>query len=216
NEMSLVFPSERTPNGLRPPADSLRLPYRLVRFRSTDSLLLSAWIIPATPRDSSGVWILLCHGQSGNLATTVRPEFYADLRTIGVNILAFDWRGFGLNDGAPSEDGLHRDATAAYEYLRNDLGVPANKIVIYGHSLGTAPAIELATRVAAAGLVVEGGPTSVRDRGQELYPLLPIRLIARTNFNSVGRIAHVPMPVLVMHATADERIPVAHGRRLFA
>jgi hypothetical protein len=216
NETALIFPREVAAHGLPAPADSLHLPYRTTTFRTADSVVLSTWIIPAAHDDSTGMWVLLCHGQTGNLATTTRPEYYADLRMIGVNILAFDWRGFGASEGSPSEAGLYRDATAAYEYLRTVEHVPADQIIIFGHSLGTAPAIELATRVPAAGLVVEGAPASVRQRGQELYPWLPLSLISSIEFNSLGRIGQVKMPKLFFHAVADTRIPIAHGRALFA
>ncbi len=216
DETDLVFPREVARAGLPAPAESLHLPYRTVSFETSDSVRLSAWVIPAAHDDSSGMWILLCHGQTGNVATTTRPEYYADLHSVGVNILAFDWRGFGASEGTPSEEGLYRDATAAYDYLRTVLLVPANRIVIFGHSLGTAPAIELATRVPAAGLIVEGAPTSVIDRAQELYPWLPIRLISSISFNSLARIGNVACPILFFHAAADARIPIAHGRRLFA
>jgi fermentation-respiration switch protein FrsA (DUF1100 family) len=213
-EEDLVF--VRIANATYPvPADSLKLPYLLVHIPTADSVRLAAWIIPAAHPDSNGMWILLCHGQTGNLATTTRPEYYADARTTGVNILAFDWRGFGSSGGIPSEQGLYRDATAAYAYLRDSLRVPPERIVIFGHSLGTAPAIELATRVPAAGLIVEGAPSSVRERGAELYPWLPVRYVARVEFNSLARIPSVKMPIMFMHATADQRIPIAHGRRLF-
>jgi len=213
NETDLVFSREAAPGGYPRAADSLQLPYRTVSFRSSDSVLLSAWEIPASP--PGGMWVLLGHGQTGNLATTTRPQYYAYLRAIGVNILAFDWRGFGASEGTPSEDGLYRDATAAHEYLRNELGVPSDSVVIYGHSLGTAPAIELATRVPAAGLVVDGGPRSVRARAQELYPYLPVGLVASNHFNSIGRIGRVRMPMLFLHAREDATIPIAHGRALF-
>ncbi len=216
NETDLIFPREGAPHGLPAPADSLHLPYRTATFRTADSVVLSTWIIPAPHDDSTGMWVLLCHGQTGNIATTTRPEYYADLRMIGVNILAFDWRGFGASGGSPTEAGLYRDATAAYGYLRAVEHVPADQIIIFGHSLGTAPAIELATRVLAAALVVEGAPTSVRERGQELYPWLPLSLISSIQFNSLGRIGNVSMPKLFFHARDDQRIPIAHGRALFA
>ena len=215
NESSLVFVRTGGLTALPAPADSLHLPYRAVAISTADAVRLGAWIIPAAHADSNGMWILLCHGQSGNVATTTRPEYYADLRTTGVNILAFDWRGFGTSSGEPSEQGLYRDATAAYRYLRDSLAVPAERIVIFGHSLGTAPAIELATRVPAAGLIVEGAPTSVRDRGAELYPWLPVKYVSRVDFNSLSRIGMVHMPIMIMHATEDERIPIAHGKRLY-
>ena len=213
NETELVFPRETAVGDYPPAADSPRLPYKTVSFRTSDSVMLSAWEVPATT--PSGMWILLAHGQTGNLATTTRPEYYAHLRAIGVNILAFDWRGFGTSEGIPSEEGLYRDATAAYEYLRNERRVPADSVVIYGHSLGTAPAIELATRAQAAALVVEGAPRSVSARGQELYPYLPVTLVSSNQFNSIGRIGRVTMPILFLHARDDARIPLAHGRTLF-
>lgn len=212
----MVFVRQGGLTTLKIPADSFHLPYRAVVITTDDSVRLGAWIIAAAHADSSGMWVLLCHGQSGNVATTTRPEYYADLRTTGVNTLAFDWRGFGTSSGTPTEEGLYRDATAAYRFLRDSLHVPADHIVIFGHSLGTAPAIELATRVTAAGLIVEGAATSVRDRGAELYPWLPVKYVARVEFNSLGRIGKVHMPILFMHARADVRIPIAHGRRLFA
>lgn len=213
NESDLVFPREIATGGYSRAADSLRLPYKTVSFRTSDSVALSAWEVPSSK--PSGIWVLLCHGQTGNLATTVRPEYYAHLRAIGVNILAFDWRGFGTSEGTPTEEGLYRDATAAYQYLLGELRVPAESVVIYGHSLGTAPAIELATRVRAAALVIEGAPTSVRARAQELYPYLPVSLAASSHFNSIGRIGRVSMPILFLHAREDARIPLAHGRALF-
>ena len=214
-EPDLVFVREGGVSAYPAPADSLRLPYETVSILTSDSVRLGAWIVPSATPESNAMWILLCHGQTGNLATTTRPEYYADARTMGVNILAFDWRGFGTSSGEPTEQGLYDDATAAYHYLRDMLGVPPEKIVIFGHSLGTAPAIELATRVPAAGLVLEGGPSSVRERGAELYPWLPVRYVARIEFNSLGRIGAVKMPILFMHARDDARIPIAHGRRLF-
>ncbi len=216
NETNLVFPREAAATGLTAPADSLHLPYRSVNFTTTDSVRLNAWVIPSRSDDSTGYWILLCHGQTGNVATTTRPQYYAYLRDIGVNILAFDWRGFGASTGTPSEEGLYSDATAAYEYLRNVERVPADHIIIFGHSLGTAPAIELATRVPAAGLVTEGAPMSVRARAQELYPWLPIALFAHSYFDSIDRIAKIHKPLLLMHARADQKIPLEHGRRLIA
>jgi pimeloyl-ACP methyl ester carboxylesterase len=213
NETDLVFPREIADRGYPRAADSLRLPYRTVTFHTSDSVLLSAWEVPAN--EPSGMWVLLCHGQTGNLATTTRPEYYAYLRAIGVNILAFDWRGFGSSEGSPSEEGLYRDATAAYQYLRGKQRVPSDSVVIYGHSLGTAPAIELATRVRAAGLVIEGGPKSVVARAQEIYPYLPISVAVSSRFNSIGRIGRVTIPILFFHVREDIRVPFAHGRALF-
>jgi len=130
-------------------------------------------------------------------------------------MLAFDYRGYGDSSGSPDEAGMYSDATASYEYLTRTLNVPANRIVIFGHSLGSAVAIELASRVPAAALIVEGAFTSVVDRGQELFPLFPVSLISTQRFPSLDRIAKIAMPKLFLHSPEDTVIPYAHGKHLF-
>jgi fermentation-respiration switch protein FrsA (DUF1100 family) len=161
------------------------------------------------------MWLLICHGNLGNIGYRQRPEYYALIRDLGINLLAFDYRGFGESTGAPEERGLYADATASYEYLTRTLRVPPERLVIFGHSLGSGVAIELASRVPAAGLIVEGAFTSVVERGQELFPLFPVGLIATQRFPSLDRIASINMPKLFLHSPEDTVIPYAHGRRLF-
>jgi fermentation-respiration switch protein FrsA (DUF1100 family) len=138
------------------------------------------------------------------------------MRDIGVNLFAFDYRGFGDSEGSPSEQGVYADAEAAYHFLRDSLRVPAEQIVLFGHSLGSGVATELATRVASAALVVEGAYTAVTDRGGELYPWLPVRYIMRNHFASIDKIGRVTVPKLFLHSPEDDVIPFAHGQRLFA
>ena len=155
----IYFPGpERT---LVAPPPSLGLPVQRVEITTEDTVNLVAWLIPAEPRSSW--WLLICHGNAGNLSDAGRPEHYAGLRALGLNLLAFDYRGYGESGGSPSEAGLYRDAEAAYGYLRHTLGVPPERIVLFGHSLGSAVAVELATRVPAAGLVLDGALISVID-----------------------------------------------------
>jgi len=207
----IYFPgTERT---LVAPPPSLRLPIQRVEITTEDAVNLVAWVIPAEPRSSW--WLLVCHGNAGNLSEFDRPLHYAGLRQLGLNLLAFDYRGYGESGGAPSEAGLYRDADAAYRFLTNERGVPASRIVIFGHSLGSAVAIDLASRVRSAGLIVEGAFTSAIDRGQELYPYIPVHWIAKSRFNSVDKISRITVPKLFLHATRDEVIPLAHGRRLY-
>jgi uncharacterized protein len=213
NERRLIyFPGpERT---LLPPQAQLNLPVQRVEIPSEDGLTLVSWLIRAGS-DSTGLWLLICHGNAGNLSEFDRPVLYASLRALGLSLLAFDYRGYGENAGVPTEQGLYRDAQAAYRYLREQLGVPAERIVLFGHSLGSAVAVDLATRVPVAGLIVEGAPTSVRERGAELYPYIPVRWIAGTRFDSIDKIGKVIIPKLFLHAAEDEVIPIAHGRRLY-
>jgi fermentation-respiration switch protein FrsA (DUF1100 family) len=93
--------------------------------------------------------------------------------------------------------------------------VPAERIVVFGHSLGSAVAVHLASRLPAAGLILEGAFTSTVDRGAELYPYIPVRRTARSRFGSLDKISGIAVPKLFLHASRDEVIPLAHGRRLF-
>jgi pimeloyl-ACP methyl ester carboxylesterase len=201
---------------LTPPPPALGLEPESVRFRAEDGVALSAWVIrpPATATDP--LWILICHGNAGNLSEGGRAEHYAGLRELGLGIFAFDYRGYGESEGAPDERGVYLDAVAAYRQLRDGLGVPPERIVIFGHSLGSAVAVELATRVPAAGLVLDGALFSAVARGQEIYPWLPVRLMARNRFESDRKIARLTLPKLFLHARADDVVPLEHGRRLFA
>jgi uncharacterized protein len=157
----------------------------------------------------------MCHGNAGNISEAGRPYHYAGLRELGLSLFAFDYRGYGESEGAPTEDGLYRDADAAYRYLRDTIGVPPERIVIFGHSLGSAVAVELAGTVPAAGMILDGALTSVVDRAQELFPYAPVRWIAGSRYPSIERVGELSLPKLFLHATADDVIPIAHGRRLY-
>ena len=114
-------------------------------------------------RDSTDPWILVFHGNAGNIGDGGRPEHYARLRALGLNVLTFDYRGYGESDGTPTEAGLYRDADAALGFLRDSLHVPPGRTWLFGHSLGSAVAVDLATRVRAAGLILDGAFTSAPD-----------------------------------------------------
>lgn len=208
----IYFPgAERS---LTPPPAALQLPIERAELTTGDGVKLVGWVMRAAD-STSRLWLLVCHGNAGNLSQFERPAHYAALRQLGLNLFAFDYRGYGESEGRPSEHGLYRDADAAYRYLREELGVPPERIILFGHSLGSAVAIDLASRKPIAGLIVEGGLVSVVQRGQELYPFIPVRWIARTQFSSIEKIPKVTAPKLFLHAVADEVIPLRHGRRLF-
>ena len=197
---------------LDPPAE-LALDVRRVTITASDGVRLAAWAMPVG--DGSGYWLLMCHGNAGNISEAGRPQHYAGLRGVGLSLLAFDYRGYGESEGAPTEEGLYRDADAAYRYLRDTIGVPPERIIIFGHSLGSAVAVELASRVPAAGLILDGALISVVERAQELFPYAPVRWIAASRYPSIERVGQLRLPKLFLHARGDEVIPIAHGRRLF-
>jgi fermentation-respiration switch protein FrsA (DUF1100 family) len=197
---------------LAPPAE-LDLGVRRVTVSASDGVRLVSWAMPVA--GGSGYWLLICHGNAGNISEAGRPYHYAGLRALGLSLLAFDYRGYGESEGAPSEDGLYRDADAAYRYLRDTLRVPPERIVLFGHSLGSAVAVELAGRVPAAGLILDGALTSVVDRAQELFPYAPVRWIAASRYPSIDRVGELTLPKLFLHARGDDVVPIAHGRRLY-
>lgn len=213
-EPAFVYtPADRV---VSPPATGLALKQRPVTYNASDGTKLTAWIIPAKAQDSAAPWLLICHGNYGNIGYAERPEFYAFMRDIGVNLLAFDYRGFGASAGTPTESGLNDDGMASYRFLRDSLHVPAERIVLFGHSLGSAVAIDLATRVTAAALIVEGAMTSVWELGHERYPYLPVETLMKARYASIDKIGKVAIPKLFLHSPEDEAIPFADGQRLFA
>ena len=214
SERSLIYvPGDR--NVPEPPAP-YALRHRQVAFLAADSVRLHAWIIPASHADSTGWWLLISHGNYGNIGFGERPEFYASARDIGLNLFAYDYRGYGRSEGRPGEQGVYADALGAYRYLVDSLQVPPARIILFGHSLGTGVATELATRVPAAALVLEAPYTSLPDVGQEVYPWLPVRFLAGERFETIGRIGRVAMPKLIFHSPEDDIVPYAHGQRVFA
>jgi len=199
------------------PAAEFSLHEQRVSYPSTDGVNLTAWIVSTNPpHDAHGMWMLICHGNLGNIGFGQRPEFYAFMRDTGLNLLAFDYRGFGESTGSPDEHGLYADAQASYDYLTKTLHISPDHIIIFGHSLGSGVAIELASKVPAAGLVIEGAYTSVVQRAQEIYPLLPITLVVSQRFPSIDRIGSIKTPKLFLHSPEDSIIPYAHGQRLYA
>lgn len=190
--------------------EDLGLAYRDVSLRTADGVRLHAWFLPGDPGMPA---LLFCHGNAGNV--TGRLESLALFREMGLSVMIFDYRGYGKSEGSPSEEGTYADAGAAWDYLTGEAGFAPEKVVILGRSLGGAVAVELATRVKPGGLIVESSFTSGARLGQEIYPWLPVMLLARNRYESADRIGTVDCPVLIVHSPQDTVVPYRHGRRLF-
>lgn len=215
NEKRMIFqPDQFGGRVVVPLPDSLGLVANRVLLTSADSARITGLVVPAA--DTAAQWLLYLHGNAGNVTSSVLPHFYARWHALGLNLLAIDYRGYGESESrAPDEKGTYADARAAYEWLRATRGVPPERIILYGHSLGAGVAIEIALRVQVAGLIVEGAFTSVPDLGAETYPWVPVRLISSQRFENIEKIGRVAMPKMVMHAMDDEIVPYVHGRRLY-
>ncbi|MFP4560086.1 MAG: alpha/beta hydrolase [Thiohalorhabdus sp.] len=183
------------------------LDYEPVTLEAADGVSLDGWFVPARPE--RGV-VAFFHGNAGNIGH--RLDTLRLLNDLGLSTLIIDYRGYGRSGGRPSESGTYRDAEAAWRHLVADRGVPPERIVLFGRSLGAAVAAELAARHRPGALVLESPFTSVPDLAAEIYPYLPVHWLARFRYPTAEAAARASSPVLVIHSADDEIIPIAHGR----
>ena len=202
----LYFPTREI--GATPLAIGLQ--YEELTLRTRDRVDISAWYIPAEhPRG----FILFCHGNAGNISdglTSIRL-----FHELGLGVVSFDYRGYGKSAGSPDEEGTYRDAEAAWDYLVKTLHVSPKKVILFGRSLGSAVAAELALRKEVGALIMESGFTSVPDLGSQFFPHLPLWLISKYHYTSIDKVGRVEMPKLFIHSPDDEIVPYEHGVRLF-
>ena len=191
------------------PADS-DLDFEDIIFTSADGIALNGWYVPASRAQFT---VLFCHGNGGNIMH--RLDTINLLHGLGLSCFVFDYRGYGQSAGKPTEAGTYQDARAAYDWLTQTRGVPAEQIVILGRSLGGSIAAHLASEVPAQGLVVECAFTSYPDIGASFYPFLPVRPFARYRYNTRAYLGQIRCPVLVMHSRGDKLIPFKFGQQLF-
>jgi fermentation-respiration switch protein FrsA (DUF1100 family) len=189
-------------------------PFENVFFQTRDALDLNGWFFPAaanTPR--AQLVFLNCHGNGGNISH--RLGLYQALLALGANVLSFDYRGYGLSHGSPSEEGTYLDAQAAYQWLRKK-GFAAHNIISYGESLGGGIASELCLREQTGGLVLQSTFTSLPEIGMELYPWLPVRRLSTIKYDTRSKLPRLKIPVLVMHSKDDGLIGFRHSQENFA
>lgn len=201
----LVYEPVRYPNGwweMQP-----ELGARDVWLRTRDGVTLHGWFVDSP---GSRAVALYLHGNGDNLS--VRPGHLREMAAAGTGVFIIDYRGFGRSEGWPTERGLYRDADAAYDYLIAS-GYEPGQIVIYGESLGSAVAADLAARRPGAALILECPITSVTDMARRTVPVLGPLFVR--GFDARRKIRRVRVPVLIMHGDDDRRVPYAIGRSLF-
>lgn len=209
-ETAIVFSPERPLGALRP-----KTPFEQIWVDGTQGPRQLAWVMRTATESDTRPWVIYLHGNDANIASRMNILHYERLWKLGLNVVAPEYRGFGGVEGVPSEAGVNADARGSYEYLRQELRVDPRRIVIYGWSLGSAVAVDLASNVDEAALILEGAPASLVAIGQRRYPYFPIRLLIRNPFESIRKIDKVRSPVLFLHSPEDVIIPIAEGRRLF-
>jgi pimeloyl-ACP methyl ester carboxylesterase len=176
-----------------------------------DGITLHGWYMP---EPLSHFTVLHFHGNAGNISH--RLSLYKAWQSLGLSVYAFDYRGYGKSEGTPGEAGLYADARAVWSDLTIRLGVKPQHVIIAGRSLGAAVAAKLASEVNAAGVVLETPFSSIPDMAALHYPWLPVRWLARTNFDTESMVRDVHMPLLMIAARDDAISPAQMADSIFA
>jgi uncharacterized protein len=177
-------------------------------IETSDGEQVTVWHVP--PQGEKPV-VIYFHGNAEIVASSAGR--HRELTANGSGLVALSYRGYMGSTGSPTEDGLLRDAEAAYRFATSRH--PANPIVVWGHSLGSGVAVALASLHPIAKLILEAPFTSTADVAAGLFPFVPVRWLMRDQFRSDRRIGDVRAPLLIMHGARDQVVPIRLGERLF-
>lgn len=190
------------------------LPLEDVWLTAADGTRIFGWYLAAAQEapaiDTVMLWY---HGNAGNLIH--RLDNMAQLHQRGVSVFIIDYRGYGKSTGRPSEPGLYMDGLAAYEYLRKQRGIPPEKIIIFGRSLGAAVAAEVAANREAAGVILESPFPSVASVARKLFGGLPMHQLLKARFDLMERLPKIRKPILILHGDKDTVIPYELGKKVY-
>ncbi len=229
-QRSLIYHPTKSPS-LK--AGIAQLPQAVVdvTVKSHDGLTLHGWLSLSgqekkteRPIDVKAVLsqgyplVIVFPGNAGNRAN--RAHLLHTFNTLGADALIIGYRGYGDNAGEPSEANFKRDARTVWDFVTKELGVPAQRIVLYGESLGGGVATRLAgdlceEGIEPRGLIVQSGFSSLVDTGRHHFPILPVGLILIDRFESDRHIADVTCPILQIHGSRDQIVPLQLGQKLF-
>ena len=190
--------------------DKINFNYKEIFIETDKKIKLKSWFIEKDLKNFKT--ILLFHGNAGNLFNRVYK--LNELNKLDLNILIISWRGFSGNKGKPTEKNLYRDAEEAVKWL-NLQGLDNKNIILYGESLGTGIAIELASKNNFGGIILESPFTSMVETAKIYYPYLPVNLLLKDRFNSKNKIKDIKTPILIMHGKKDNVVPQKMGLELF-
>jgi fermentation-respiration switch protein FrsA (DUF1100 family) len=182
-----------------------------LRAKSSDGVTVQVWYRAAKPGMPTIVYF---HGNAAHLGN--RAGKFAAFAHDGFGVLALGYRGYGASEGSPTEEGIYNDARAAIAFATKEKNIPLSHIMLYGESLGSGVATQMATEYAVGALVLEAPYTSVVNRAAEIYFYVPVRFLIHDHYDSIGKIGKVKAPVLIFHGMEDITIPAAHGKAILA
>ena len=190
--------------------DKITFNYEEIFIETDKKIKLKSWFIKKDLDKFKT--ILIFHGNAGNLFNRVYK--LNELNKLDVNILLISWRGFSGNKGKPTEKNLYHDAEEAVKWL-NNRGAISKNIILYGESLGTGVATELGTSNAFGGIILESPFTSIANAAKIYYPYLPVNIILKDRYDSIGKIKNITTPILIMHGKKDNIVPQKMGLELY-
>ncbi|MCW9024003.1 MAG: alpha/beta hydrolase [Gammaproteobacteria bacterium] len=196
---------------LRSTPENLGLDYEDINITTEDNIKLHGWFIPASK--SKGT-VLFFHGNAGNISHRLRS--IRIFNNINLSVFIFDYRGYGQSEGNITEQGSYLDAEAAWFYLTHTRGIPEENIILFGRSLGGSIAARLASQYQPAAVIIESAFSSVPSMGSRLYPILPVKLLSRFEYNTEEYVKSVSAPVLIAHSVNDDIIPYEEGQTVFS
>ena len=185
--------------------------FEQLTLTAADGTGIDAWYVPCD--NPAARTVIVCHGNAGNI--THRLDTIQTFNLLDVNVLIFDYRGYGRSEGSPSEDGTYQDAEAAWQYLVETRNVAPERIVIFGRSLGGGVAAHLAHTHTPGALILESTFTSMPDAAASIYPFLPVRWLCRISYDIASIIRRIDCPILVVHSRDDEMLPFEFGQALY-
>ncbi len=190
--------------------DELLVSIEKVKIKTQDNIELLSWHHKKNLEKYKT--ILFLHGNAGSLENRIHKINH--FKDININFLIIAWRGFNDNKGEPTEKGLYEDARSAVRWL-NSKGVNVKDIIIYGESLGTGVAIEIAQNKSFAGIILESPFTSMIDVAKDKYPYLPVKLLLKDKYESDKKIKNINSPILIMHGKVDNIVPFHMGKKMY-
>ena len=190
--------------------DKLEVEVEKVKILTSDGINLLGWFHKKDLKRFKT--IIYFHGNAGKLENRIHKLNH--FKDMDVNFLIIAWRGFSGNKGKPSEKGLYIDANSAIKWLKK-LGLKEKDIILYGESLGTGVATEIAQSNNYAGLILETPFTSMIEAAKNFYPYIPVSLLLKDKYDNQNKIKNINTPVLVMHGEVDQIVPFWMGKKIY-